>query len=124
MDISQAANGRMAWLDWMKVWAILAIIWGHFFSAGHVYLYVFSVQAFCVISGFLYKRSPDWPTCLRKCFWQLLVPTVILSTVMQGEAYLRGMVVGEPYNLSWPWFFEWLMSMIPHIFAAKVRKNT
>ena len=38
MTVGQEANGRMAWLDWMKVWAILAIIWGHFFSSGHVYL--------------------------------------------------------------------------------------
>lgn len=109
MTVGQEANGRMAWLDWMKVWAILAIIWGHFFSAGHVYLYVFSVQAFCVISGFLYKKSPDWPTCLRKGFWQLLVPTVILSIIMQGESYLRCIAQGEPYNISWPWFLEWLL---------------
>ena len=51
---------RLVWLDWMKVWAIFSIIWGHFFSEGHVYLYVFSVQVFCVISGFLYKKSPNW----------------------------------------------------------------
>ena len=56
---------RMVWLDWMKVLAILSIIWGHFFSAGYEYLYVFSVQTFCVISGFLYKKSADWKTCIR-----------------------------------------------------------
>ena len=93
----------------MKVWAILSIIWGHFFSAGHVYLYVFSVQVFCVISGFLYKKAPDWKTCLQKCFWQLFVPTVILSVIMQVEAYLRSMALCAPYNISWSWFFEWLL---------------
>ena len=100
---------RLVWLDWMKVWAILSIIWGHFFSTGHVYLYVFSVQVFCVISGFLYKKAPDWKTCLQKCFWQLFVPTVILSVIMQLEAYLRSLGEGVPYNISWPWFFEWLL---------------
>ena len=93
----------------MKVWAILSIIWGHFFSTGHVYLYVFSVQVFCVISGFLYKKAPDWRSCLQKCFWQLFVPTIILSIIMQVEAYLRCMALGAPYNISWPWFFEWLL---------------
>ena len=93
----------------MKVWAIFSIIWGHFFSEGHVYLYIFSVQSFCVISGFLYKKAPDWKTCLQKCFWQLFVPTVILSIIMQVEAYLRSMALGLPYNISWPWFFEWLL---------------
>ena len=91
---------RLVWLDWMKVWAILSIIWGHFFSTGHVYLYVFSVQVFCVISGFLYKKAPDWKTCLQKCFWQLFVPTVILSVIMQVEAYLRSMALCAPYNIS------------------------
>jgi fucose 4-O-acetylase-like acetyltransferase len=100
---------RMVWLDWMKVLAILSIIWGHFFSAGYEYLYVFSVQTFCVISGFLYKKSADWKTCLRKCFWQLFVPTVLLSTIMQLEAFLRCEAMGTPYDVSWPWFFQWLL---------------
>lgn len=108
-----ATNGttsqRLVWLDWMKVLAIFFIIWGHFFSAGHLYLYVFSVQAFCVISGFLYKRAPDWPTCLRKCFWQLLVPTVIMSVAMHLEAYLRCWASGTTYDISWPWYFKWLL---------------
>ena len=37
----QALGDRIVWLDWMKTWAILSIIWGHFFSAGYVYLYVY-----------------------------------------------------------------------------------
>lgn len=109
MEISQQIKGRIVWLDWMKVWAILAIIWGHFFSEGHVYLYVFSVQVFCVISGFLYKKSPDWKTCIQKCFWQLFVPTVIMSIMMQMDAYLRCLVHGQQYDISWPWFFQWLL---------------
>lgn len=100
---------RLIWLDWMKVWAILSIIWGHFFSEGHLYLYVFSVQVFCVISGFLYKKSPNWKTCIRKCFWQLFVPTVIMSVVMHVEASFRCLAMGEHYNISWPWFFKWLL---------------
>lgn len=102
-------SARLLWLDWMKVWAILSIIWGHFFSAGHIYLYVYSVQVFCVISGFLYKKSPDWKTCITKCFWQLFVPTVIMSTIMHLEAFLRCMVLGQQYDMSWPWFFKWLL---------------
>ncbi len=102
-------QGRLLWLDWMKVLAILAIIWGHFFSEGYVYLYVFSVQAFCVISGFLYKKAPNWKICITKCFWQLLVPTVILSVLMQLEAYLRCMALGTHYDISWLWFAKWLL---------------
>ena len=46
-------SSRLLWLDWMKVWATLAIIYGHFFNTGDIYMYVFHVQAFCLISGFL-----------------------------------------------------------------------
>lgn len=102
-------DNRIVWLDWMKVWAILSIIWGHFFSEGHLYLYVFSVQVFCVISGFLYKKSPNWKTCIQKCFWQLLVPTFIMSVMMHLEAYFRCLALGKQYEISWPWFFEWLL---------------
>ena len=108
INIQQNFN-RIVWLDWMKVFAILSIIWGHFFSVGHVYLYVFSVQVFCVISGFLYKKSPEWKTCVWKCFWQLFIPTVIMSVIMQLEAYLRCIALGQHYNISWPWFFQWLL---------------
>lgn len=109
MVIGKTVDGRIAWLDWMKVWAILAIIWGHFFSAGYLYLYVFSVQVFCVISGFLYKRASDWKTCIKKLFWQLLVPTIIMSVLMQLEAYFRHLALGEEYAISWPWFFKWFI---------------
>jgi hypothetical protein len=100
---------RIVWLDWMKVWAILSIIWGHFFSEGHVYLYVYSVQVFCVISGFLYKKSSNWWICLKNCFWQLFVPTVIMSLMMHLEAYSRCLAEGMTYEISWPWYFKWLL---------------
>ena len=100
---------RIVWLDWMKVLAIFSIIWGHFFSDGYVYLYVYSVQVFCVISGFLYKKASNWWICVQKCFWQLFVPTVIMSTLMHLEAYFRCMALGQSYDISWPWFFEWLL---------------
>lgn len=109
MKVYSQNDTRIVWLDWMKIWAILSIIWGHFFSEGHLYLYVFSVQVFCVISGFLYKKSPDWKICIQKCFWQLFVPTVIMSIMMHLEAYYRCLALGKQYEISWPWFFEWLL---------------
>ncbi len=108
-SVNKQVENRIIWLDWMKVLAILAIIWGHFFSDGHVYLYVFSVQVFCVISGFLYKKSPNWCICIQKCFWQLFVPTIIMSIIMQLDAYLRCLFMGTEYPISWPWFFQWLL---------------
>lgn len=109
MELKIKQTERIVWLDWMKVLAILSIIWGHFFSTGHLYLYVFSVQVFCVISGFLYKKSTSWGICIKKCFWQLFVPTVMMSLIMQLEAYSRCMAAGLTYDISWPWFFQRLL---------------
>ncbi len=109
MVVNDNIDDRIVWLDWMKVLAILSIIWGHFFSEGHLYLYVFSVQVFCVISGFLWKKVPNWKTCIQKCFWQLLVPTIIMSTMMHLEAYLRCFAMGQQYDISWLWFLKWLL---------------
>ena len=109
MRYNKQFGDRILWLDWMKVWAILAIIWGHFFSEGHLFLYVFSVQVFCIISGFLYKKATDWIVCIKKCFWQLFVPTVIMSIIMHLEAFLRCYTMGQEYDISWPWFFKWLL---------------
>lgn len=100
---------RIAWLDWMKVLALLSIVWGHFFSEGYEYLYVFSVQVFCVISGFLYRQAPDGRSCLVKNARQLLVPTVVLSLLMQLEAALRCWAEGTVYDLSLPWYLENLL---------------
>lgn len=100
---------RLLWLDWMKVWATLAVIWGHFFAQGDIYVFVFNLQVFCVISGFLYKKASDWKTCVKKCFWQLLVPTVILSTLMHLEVYIRCWIMGVTYDISWLWFYKWLL---------------
>lgn len=89
--------------------AILSIIWGHFFSAGHVYLYVFSVQTFCLISGFLYKKNSSLIICLRKCFWQLFVPTVIMSLIIHLADFFLCRARGVPYIIDWLWFLKWLL---------------
>lgn len=109
MNSRNISSERIVWLDWMKVLAILSIIWGHFFSEGHLYLYMFNVQVFCAISGFLYKKSPNLRLCIAKCFWQLLVPTIIMSLLIHIEAYIRYYSLGMDYEISWPWFFEWLL---------------
>lgn len=109
MVIGEKLGERIVWLDWMKVWAILAVIWGHFFSAGYLYLYVFNLQVFCVISGFLFKRAPNWKACLNKLFWQLIIPTLIMSLMMRLEVCVKCLARGEDYILSWPWFFKRLM---------------
>ena len=109
MESNSQLSERIVWLDWMKVWAIFFIIWGHFLSEGHLYLYVFSVQVFCIISGFLYKRSINWKFCFKKCFWGLFVPTLIMSVIMQLEPNLSCITLGKDCYSSILWFLKWFL---------------
>ena len=44
MSINRQIEGRIVWLDWMKVLAIFSIIWGHFFLLD-MYIYMCLVLA-------------------------------------------------------------------------------
>ncbi len=44
MSINRQIEGRIVWLDWMKVLAIFSIIWGHFFLLD-MYIYM------CLVVG-------------------------------------------------------------------------
>lgn len=72
---------RLVWIDWMKVLGMYFIVWGHFFSTGYVYLYVFSVPVFFVISGFLSKIESNSKLFWHKIFSTLCVPMVLISSV-------------------------------------------
>ena len=55
MEYSTTTNIRLNWLDWMKVIGMYLIVYGHFSSYGHKFIYTFSVPLFFMISGFLFK---------------------------------------------------------------------
>lgn len=65
----------------MKVIGMYFIILGHFSSIGSKYIYVFNVPVFFVVSGFLSKREDTFSTFVRKIWWNLLVPTLIICVV-------------------------------------------
>ncbi len=72
---------RFRWIDWMKVLGMYAIVWGHFFSTGYVYLYVFSVPVFFVISGFLSKIEENSKLFWHKMFNTLCIPIILISSI-------------------------------------------
>lgn len=71
---------RIYWIDWMKVIGIYLIIAGHFMPPHYDAIYVFSVQIFLILSGFLSHPQSDkafFKTIVRN----LAVPMVILSVI-------------------------------------------
>lgn len=72
---------RLTWLDWMKAIGIGLIVYGHFFSLYNIYVYVFSVPLFFLISGFLCKKEHDNIVFWRKIWYNLIVPLIIICTI-------------------------------------------
>ena len=71
---------RLLWIDWMKTIGISLIVYGHFFSLFDIYVYVFSVPMFFILSGFLSKHEKDSRLFWRKIFFNLVLPLIILCT--------------------------------------------
>lgn len=70
---------RLTWIDWMKTIGMYFIVLGHFFTTGFVYVYVFSVPLFFLISGFLCKREENNVLFWKKIWYNLVIPMLFLS---------------------------------------------
>ena len=62
---TKVPSARLNWLDWMKAIGIGLIVYGHFFSLYDIYVYVFNVPMFFLISGFLCKKESA-----NRIFWE------------------------------------------------------
>lgn len=58
-ELKGIVGQRYIWLDWMKVIGMYLIICGHLWVPNYLQIYVFSVPAFYIISGFLHKNDDD-----------------------------------------------------------------
>lgn len=72
---------RLNWIDWMKVFGMYFIVLGHLFSVGMVYVYVFSVPLFFIISGYLTKRQEDNHVFWKKAWYNFVVPLLLISVI-------------------------------------------
>ena len=87
-------TSRLVWFDWMKTLAIYFIIAGHCWVPGNEFIYVFSVPAFFILSGFLSKKEDDTFLFWKKTWWNLMVPMclyfVITTLVQFGVQIMKG----------------------------------
>lgn len=74
-------TNRIIWIDWMKAIGMYFIILGHFFSIGHLYIYVFNVPLFFLISGFLSKHEDDITIFWKKIWYNLVIPLLLISVI-------------------------------------------
>lgn len=129
---------RFIWIDWMKTIGMFFIIWGHFFSVGHKYAYEFSVPLFFLISGMLSKNEKDNIVFLKKIFWNLFIPMLIVcSIIFIANSYVKyrdgvfemkdiplfiyGIFVGKYNSLETCWFVYTLILL--KVIFQYVRKS-
>lgn len=56
------SKNRIIWIDWLKVFGIFLIIWGHMFPPMITdFIYSFSVPLFFITSGFLHPFNNSTP---------------------------------------------------------------
>ncbi len=124
---------RINWLDSMKVLGIYFIVAGHSCPPNSLILYVFSVQLFFIMSGFLAKTYPT-KVFITKILKQLVIPMIILGIiyismmdVMKGvfsiEKFLQGvyeLFIGNTGTLAGLWFvYSLILSKIISNVAPK-----
>lgn len=94
-------SGRKVWVDWMKAFGMLVIIWGHCFPTGlSPFIYSFSVPLFFVISGFLFKRQQSFSLFFRKNFHSIILPYLILCVIKDLSYWIKNIGDMEAFLLS------------------------
>lgn len=90
---------RYNWIDWMKAIGIFLIVYGHYFSYGNIYIYVFNVPLFFIISGYLYKKETTAKVFWKKLLYNLIIPMLLLIVVVQLYLLTRK-ILNSPITLN------------------------
>lgn len=101
--MTAAYKNRFDWVDWMKALGIFLVVLGHFYSIGEKFIYVFHVPLFFIISGFLTKKESDNRQFLRKLWYNLAVPMLIIATLNVMFDWLFDFMHGtfNPMEIYW-----------------------
>ncbi len=89
---------KIQWADWMKVFAMLFVIWGHCFPyTMSAFIYAFNVPVFFLISGFLTKEKDNSGKFYNKFLHNLLIPYLLLAFLKGAGSIIKGVDNGEWY---------------------------
>lgn len=83
---------REWWLDYLKVFGMFLIVWGHFFPEGvSCFIYSVNVPLFFWISGYLYKPY-EFKTLVHKTVRTLVIPYLVLAFFNLFISFLLGRI--------------------------------
>lgn len=91
-------NNRIAWLDQLKGFGIILMVYGHNFPALEEYIYSFHMPLFFIIAGIFHPKKINIPT-IKKRFRQILLPYFLWSFILFGFWLFIGRKFGESVHL-------------------------
>jgi len=91
-------NKRIAWLDQLKGFGIILMVYGHNFPFLEEYIYSFHMPLFFIIAGIFHPKNINVST-IKKRVRQILLPYFLWSFILFGFWLFIGRKFGESANL-------------------------
>lgn len=88
-------QNRIEWVDQVKGFAILLVVYGHNFPITEQFIYTFHMPLFFMVSGFFFPKELDF-SVLRKRFKTLLVPYFFWAFLL----FLFWLIIGRQMGRS------------------------
>ena len=96
--IQKNTNTRIAWLDQLKGFGIILMVYGHNFPVLEEYIYSFHMPLFFIIAGIFHPKNINVST-IKKRVRQILLPYFLWSFILFGFWLFIGRKFGESANL-------------------------
>lgn len=84
---------RIYWIDWVKVFAIILVVWGHVSPFWGNQIYLFHMPLFFMVSGYLYHARPRKPELFS------ILYTIIFPYLIYNFIYLLPLPLGGTHNV-------------------------
>ena len=91
-------NKRIAWLDQLKGFGIILMVYGHNFPILEEYIYSFHMPLFFIIAGIFHPKNINVST-IKKRVRQILLPYFLWRFILFGFWLFIGRKFGESANL-------------------------